>query len=66
MTRLSENSFKVHIPNDKGRSDLELTIRYRKTYPSMMYPDFSVYAEWLSDSTISHLKDELVWFTYWD
>ena len=58
--RLSDNSFKILIPNDAGRSDLELIIHYRNTYPSLIYPLFDVYAEWLSDSQIDSIKDSLV------
>ncbi|KAK8800078.1 hypothetical protein WA588_002894, partial [Blastocystis sp. NMH] len=60
FVKLSDNSFKILIPNDAGRSDLELIIHYRNTYPSLIYPLFDVYAEWLSDSQIDSIKDSLI------
>ena len=39
------SSFKITIPNDQDRSDLEITVHYNKQYPSDCYPTFHVYAE---------------------
>lgn len=63
LSRIPPNSFKITIPNDKGRSDLTLTVHYHKQYPSHCYPKFTVYAEWLSDDQIANIEETLV-FAY--
>lgn len=59
-TRIPPNSFKITIPNDKGRSELTLTVHYNREYPSECYPKFTVYADWLSDDQIAKIEETLV------
>lgn len=54
------SSFKITIPNDQDRSDLEITVHYNNQYPSDCYPIFHVYAEWLTDEEIASIEESLV------
>ena len=59
--RIDVSSFKISIPNDQDRSDLEITVHYNKQYPSDCYPTFHVYAEWLTDEEIASIEESLVY-----
>lgn len=63
--RLTVSSFRITIPNDQDRSDLEITVHYNKQYPSSCYPKFSVYAEWLTDEQIADIEETLVAVFKW-
>ena len=58
------SSFKITIPNDQDRSDLEITVHYNKQYPSDCYPTFHVYAEWLADEEIASIEESLVYVLF--
>ena len=60
LNRLTISSFKIRIPNEQDRSELELTVQYHKEYPSTCYPKFTVYAEWLTDEQIADIEETLV------